>query len=304
METHRPIVNIVGEKVALGPLNRGLLPLDHCWTSDFATLRMQGMIPAPYTMEWIAARYASGTRDDNLILFAIYERATMRPIGVTNFHSVDDRNRTAEFVIFIGEQAARGKGYGTETARLMLDYAFTALGLRNVMLTVYAYNPAAIRAYEKAGFMECGRRRQSVWMGGRLWDTVYMECLASAFARGTRVAAVHPPPRGSGREDESEGDTAMQPNEPTAMMEHWLATDPENAMRLREFYANYGETGFRDEAEDFLTANPGTSAIAEELLRWAASRTPRTTRYQTLEWIGEQIDWDYLTHRDRPQSPA
>ncbi len=179
---HRPIVNIVGEEVALGPLHRELLPLDHRWTGDFATLRMQGMTPAPATMEWIAARYDSGTRDDGLILFAIYERATMRPIGVTNLSGVDMRNRTAEFVIFIGEQAARGKGYGTETARLMLDYAFTALGLHNVMLAVYAYNPAAIRAYEKAGFRECGRRRESVWMGGRLWDTIFMECLAGEEA--------------------------------------------------------------------------------------------------------------------------
>lgn len=183
METHRPIVNIVGEKVALGPLNRGLLPLDHRWTSDFATLRMQGMTPTPHTMEWITRRYESGTADGALVLFAIYERATMHPIGVTNLQSIDARNGTAEFVIFIGEQAARGKGYGTETARLMLDYAFTALGLRNVMLTVYAYNPAAIRAYTKAGFREYGRRRESVWMGSRLWDTVYMECRAAAFVR-------------------------------------------------------------------------------------------------------------------------
>ncbi len=178
---HGPVVNIVGEQVALGPLHRDLLPLDYRWTGDLATLRMQGIILAPVTMEWIAARYDAGTRDDSLILFAIYECATMRPIGVTNLHSVDTRNRTAEFIIFIGEQSARGKGYGTETARLMLDYAFTALGLHNVMLAVYAYNPAARRAYEKAGFREFARRRESVWMGGRLWDTIFMECLASSI---------------------------------------------------------------------------------------------------------------------------
>ena len=178
-----PIVNIIGEKVALGPLHRDLLSLDYRWTSDFATLRMQGMTPTPFTMERITRRYQSGIADGTIVLFAIYECATMRPIGVTNLQGVDARNRTAEFVIFIGEQAARGKGYGTETTRLMLDYAFTALALHNVMLTVYAYNPAAIRAYEKAGFREFGRRRESVWMGGRLWDTVYMECLASAFER-------------------------------------------------------------------------------------------------------------------------
>lgn len=96
----------------------------------------------------------------------------------------------------------------------------------------------------------------------------------------------------------------MQPNEPTALMEHWLATDPESAMRLRQFSAEYGEKGFRDEAEDFLTANPGTSAIAEELLRWAAGRSSRTTRYQTLEWVCGQIDWDYLADHAPPQPPA
>jgi len=193
-ETRGPILNIVGERVALGPLRRDLLPLDDRWTADLATLRMQGMLPAPATMEWIVARYEAGTRDDGLILFAIYERATMRPIGVTNFHSVDRRNRTAAFVIFIGEQSARGKGYGTETARLMLDYAFTALGLHNVMLAVYAYNPAAIRAYEKAGFREFARRRASVWMGGRLWDTIYMECLATDFASPALLPPPAPPP--------------------------------------------------------------------------------------------------------------
>ena len=29
---------------------------------------------------------------------------------------------------------------------------------------------------------ECGRRRQSHWMGGRWWDEVSMDCLAPEFA--------------------------------------------------------------------------------------------------------------------------
>jgi diamine N-acetyltransferase len=181
-EESRPIVSILGEKVALGPLHRDLLPHEYGWTNDLATLRMQGSVPEPWPVERIIRRYESGATAADLILFAIYERATMRPIGVTNLKEIDRRHGTAEFVIFIGAADARGKGYGTETARLMLAYAFTALGLRNIMLTVYAYNPAARRAYEKAGFRECARRRESVWMGGRLWDTIYMECLASEFA--------------------------------------------------------------------------------------------------------------------------
>jgi diamine N-acetyltransferase len=178
-----PIVNIVGEKIALGPLRRDILAREYGWTNNLATLRMQGSVPEPWPMERIIRRYESGATAADLILFTIYERAILpgglpRPIGVTNLQAIDYRHGTAEFVIFIGAADAHGKGYGTETTRLMLDYAFADLGLRTITLTVYAYNPAARRAYEKAGFREVGRRRASVWMGGRFWDTIYMECRA------------------------------------------------------------------------------------------------------------------------------
>jgi len=50
--------------------------------------------------------------------------------------------------IEIGESDARSRGVGTETTRLMLDFAFTALGLHNVMLTISELNPGGPRAYE------------------------------------------------------------------------------------------------------------------------------------------------------------
>jgi hypothetical protein len=44
-------------------------------------------------------------------------------------------------------------------------------------------NPAGIRAYQKAGFKEIGRRRECRMMGGKLWDEIYMDCLSSEFER-------------------------------------------------------------------------------------------------------------------------
>ncbi|MBA3390044.1 MAG: GNAT family N-acetyltransferase [Rubrobacter sp.] len=110
-----------------------------------------------------------------------YERATLRPIGNTVLAEIDFRNRSAAFGILIGDPDARGKGYGTETTRLILDYAFTAVGLHNVMLTVFEFNKAGIRAYEKAGYRELGRRRECRMMGGKLWDEIYMQCLSTDF---------------------------------------------------------------------------------------------------------------------------
>jgi RimJ/RimL family protein N-acetyltransferase len=179
--SEEPLINIEGEHVALGPLRRELLPLYQRWINDFAALRTLGALPPrPTTLEqeadWLDAEQERGS-----IRFTIYERTTWNPIGNTALHAIDHRNRTAVFGILIGEREARGRGFGTETARLMLDYAFTAIGLHSVMLTCAEFNEAGRRAYEKAGFREFGRRRQCRWLNGRLWDDIYMDCLATEF---------------------------------------------------------------------------------------------------------------------------
>ncbi len=181
MNAGDPILNIIGERVALGPLRRDLLPLYQRWINDFGTIRTIGFPPGPMTAEKEQDWYERQARAEDEMLFTIYEREAMRPIGNTGLHGVDYRNRRATFGIMIGEADCRGKGFGTEATRLLLDYAFTALGLHNVMLTVFAFNPAGIRAYERAGFKEFGRRRECRTMGGGLYDEVYMDCLASEF---------------------------------------------------------------------------------------------------------------------------
>ncbi|HEY8600898.1 MAG TPA: GNAT family protein [Thermomicrobiales bacterium] len=174
-----PIINILGERVALGPLMREHIPLFTRWRNDFTVARTFGGAPRAYTIEAVTAIFDAGKVND--YEFAIYERATWRPIGRTYLFDVDWRGRTAGFGIVIGEADARGRGYGTEATRLMLDYAFTALGLHSVMLTTDSYNLAGQAAYRKAGFKEFGRRRECAPLNGTLHDWVYMDCLASEF---------------------------------------------------------------------------------------------------------------------------
>jgi len=178
-----PILNVVGELVALGPLRRDLLPLYQRWINDLGTMRTLGVPPLPMTSEKEQDWYDRQSKTEDDVPFTIYERETLRPIGNTGLHGVDFRNSTATFGILIGEPECRGKGYGTEATRLMLDFAFTALGLHNVMLTVLEFNPAGIKAYERAGFKTFGRRRKCRVLGGQLWDEIYMDCLSSEFER-------------------------------------------------------------------------------------------------------------------------
>ncbi len=179
----RPLVNIRGEKVVLGPLHSGLLPILVRWDNDFPTVVLGGDDPAPRSPAAVAAFYEpliKGERSD-WIGFAIYELPHLRPIGVANVRDFGTPSRTAEFGITIGEADARGKGYGTEATKLVLDFAFTVLGVHNVWLDTAAYNLAAQRAYAKAGFKEIGRRREAHRLGDRVYDVVLMDCLATEF---------------------------------------------------------------------------------------------------------------------------
>ena len=177
----KPIINITGQRVALGPIREDLLPLYERWENDFEVIRTHIQTPMPMTAEvmrrWFE-RVRSGTER---IPFTVYARERMQPIGLSGLMGVDFRNRTAELHITISEADFRGRGYGTETAGLVLDYAFTALGLRSVMLTAVDYNHAGLRVYEKLGFREIGRRREAFLYGGRLRDVVYMDILAGEF---------------------------------------------------------------------------------------------------------------------------
>jgi RimJ/RimL family protein N-acetyltransferase len=93
-----------------------------------------------------------------------------RLIGFVVLFNLKWRNQTAEMAIGIGERADRGRGYGRDALRLILNYAFAELCLHRVSLTVLGYNAAAIRAYERVGFRREGTHRQAVNRQGARHD--------------------------------------------------------------------------------------------------------------------------------------
>lgn len=69
---------------------------------------------------------------------------------------------SALFRIVIGEKARWGRGYGTEATRLVLDEAFTALGLNQIRLEVFRHNHRALASYQRVGFRQTGEHTEWV----------------------------------------------------------------------------------------------------------------------------------------------
>ena len=181
MDSARPILNIEGERVALGPLRDEHFAQIAVWENDYATERFF-TAPGPRRPEAVRPNFTEGDfAGPTNVVFAVYETASWRFIGLAGLINLDHLNRTAEFFILIGPSDTRGQGYGTEATRLVLDHAFIALGLTSVRLGVFSYNPGAVRAYEKAGFKHAGVLRRNKMMGGKLWDTILMDILADEF---------------------------------------------------------------------------------------------------------------------------
>ena len=100
-------------------------------------------------LNWLNTKVAS----KEVVQFIIKIKENNKPIGSVYFRDIDYSKKQAEYGIFIGEDNARGKGYGTEAVKLALDYAFNTLNLETIILRVFADNKSAINSYESAGFV-------------------------------------------------------------------------------------------------------------------------------------------------------
>jgi diamine N-acetyltransferase len=183
MDSHEPDFIVVGEKVALGSLRRDLAASDARWMNQLEVRRGldQMGIATPQSQEkWVEENIDKGVkREPEAVEFTVYDRTDSMAVGTAGLFEIAHANGTAEFAIAIGER--RGQGLGTEATRLVLDFAFHVLQLRNVLLETLEWNVAGLTGYERAGFRRVGVRRGAVMSRGRPTDVVIMDAVPEDF---------------------------------------------------------------------------------------------------------------------------
>jgi RimJ/RimL family protein N-acetyltransferase len=169
---------LTGEQVRLAPLSEGDLEALFEWINDRELVLHSSAYSPVHEADHRAWFDAIRSRDD-VVIFGVRAISDDRLIGACQLLAIDYRHGTADLQIRIGDESARGRGWGTEAVRLLLDHAFRDLNLHRVQLQVFASNARAIQAYEKAGFRSEGVLREGAFLDGSRADIVVMGVLSS-----------------------------------------------------------------------------------------------------------------------------
>lgn len=110
-----------------------------------------------------------------------------REIGSVYLRDIDREKGTAEYGVFIGEEEALGRGYGTAAAVLCLDYGFEKLRLQKIFLRFVEGNTGARKSYEKAGFRMIEDRRENVCLEQGPREVLFMEIERGAWESAERL---------------------------------------------------------------------------------------------------------------------
>lgn len=174
-----PVIWLRGGKAGIGPVRLDLVEDYWRWEQEISTIVGYNR-QTPQTIETTrAVVYDSYTQStERQINFTVYDITGEHPVPVgIVMLIIDPMRRTAEYMIALGAKESQGKGIGSETTRLVLDYAFHVTNLRCVYLTVLEPNKGAIKAYERAGFKRQGIRRNSNQWLGRTVNEVLMDAI-------------------------------------------------------------------------------------------------------------------------------
>lgn len=130
--------------------------------------------PRPLTRERFDARLArTAESDGDADPLSLVVDVDGRAVGTVTLFDFDFLARHAEAGVNLARHA-RGRGIGTAAIKQLVEFGFVRHNLHRIHLQAIASNVAAIRAYEKAGFVIEGRQREHAWVRGHYEDIVRM----------------------------------------------------------------------------------------------------------------------------------
>lgn len=101
-------------------------------------------------------------------------------VGVIAFHEFDNANRQTSMGFWISS-SHQGKGIVSSSCARLIEYAFTDLGLKRVVMRITEDNVPSRRVAERNGLAYEGTSRQSEWLYDHFVDQVIYATVADQW---------------------------------------------------------------------------------------------------------------------------
>lgn len=183
-------------RLILRPITLADWPAIHRYMSDPIVTRWlpEGLLDEAQAQDFARKHAGRAAR-----AVAVIERESGQLIGHMDFHPWYGRDtHEIGWAISSGYQ---GRGYATEAARALIDFAFGTLRRHRVVATCQPENPASWRVMEKLGMRREAHFRQGLYQAtGEWWDEYFYALLADEhFAAGSETSTSSTGRNGSAR---------------------------------------------------------------------------------------------------------
>lgn len=163
------------ERVSLRPIVRSDLDKLNQWKNEEAVYQYLGGGFQPVSRDiqekWMDTLMDTTGKSKRFII----QDGRGEAIGMVGLYDIHWVHRTCELGIFLGEVREQGKGYASEAYSLLEAYASRYLNLRKIKAFVVEENGAAVRMYEKLGFVRAGALTAERFINGRYHTVLILE---------------------------------------------------------------------------------------------------------------------------------
>lgn len=173
-ETIRATISIRTERLLLRDLRSSDEEAVHDYSSDPKVVQYMDWGPntdnddKEFLERALIARKEKPRRDFTL---AIVMKESNRLIGSCGIHESNPADREG-WIGYCLNRHHWGRGFGTETAKALLDFGFDILRLHRIFATCMPENIASAHVLEKEGMRLEGHFRQNRWVKGKWRDSL------------------------------------------------------------------------------------------------------------------------------------
>jgi len=149
--------------------------------NDMATQAWNKALPPDYTLPMYQKRFEEKefSFDRKDARFTIIHKESDELVGTISYSEYESRFSTT--IGLVVRKKFWGTGASFDAQEVLLKFLFEELGLLVARIWTQSGNPRAIRLAEKSGFRVSARVRESIFIHGKIFDTLIMDLLREEY---------------------------------------------------------------------------------------------------------------------------